>query len=60
MFAVSCVTAAPSYVKIAGLTYGTITDDHRKETRASWNKWDVIASVGIIVLIVAAYVYFSG
>ncbi|MBK1441365.1 sodium:solute symporter [Parapedobacter sp. ISTM3] len=60
MFVVSYATAAPAYEKIAGLTFGTITDEHRKESRASWNKWDVIFSLGIIVLILAAYGYFSG
>ena len=60
MFAVSYATAPPAYEKIEGLTYGTTTDEHRKETRASWNKWDVITSVIVVVLIVAAYVYFSG
>ncbi|SKB84320.1 solute:Na+ symporter, SSS family [Parapedobacter luteus] len=60
MFVVSYATTAPAYEKIAGLTFGTITDEHRKESRASWNKWDVIFSLGIIVLILAAYGYFSG
>ncbi len=60
MFAVSYATAPPAYEKIAGLTYGTTTDEQRKETRASWNKWDVITSVIVVALIVAAYVYFSG
>ncbi|WP_257666355.1 sodium:solute symporter [Parapedobacter tibetensis] len=60
MFIVSYATAAPSYAKIEGLTYGTITDEHRKESKASWSKWEVLASILIIVLIIAAYVYFSG
>ncbi len=60
MFVVSYATAAPSYEKIAGLTFGTVTDEHRKDSRASWNKWDVVTSVAIIILILAAYVYFSG
>src|SRR5690606_29283763 len=59
MFAVSYATAPPAYEKIAGLTYGTTTDEHRKETRSSWNKWDVITSAVVIILIVAAYIYFS-
>ncbi|MBI1937176.1 MAG: sodium/solute symporter [Ignavibacteriales bacterium] len=60
MFAVSYMTEAPSYEKISGLTYGTVTDEHRKESRASWNFWDVAASVAVIVLILAAYLYFVG
>lgn len=60
MVVVSYATKAPSYDKIAGLTYGTVTDEHRKESRSSWTKWDVLAAVLMLVLIVAAYIYFSG
>ena len=60
MIVVSHMTSPPSYDKIKGLTYGTLTDEDRKATRASWNKWDVIASVGVLVAILAAYLYFRG
>lgn len=60
MIVVSYLTAAPSYDKIKGLTYGTLTDDDRRESRASWNQWDVIASIGVLIAIAAAYLYFRG
>jgi SSS family solute:Na+ symporter len=60
MVVVSYLTEAPSYEKISGVTYGTLTEDHRKESRASWNKWDVVASATVLVLILAAYLYFVG
>jgi SSS family solute:Na+ symporter len=60
MIVVSFMTAPPSYEKISGLTYGTVTEEHRKETRASWTTGDVIASAVVLVLIVAAYLYFTG
>lgn len=60
MVVVSYMTEAPSYAQISGLTYGTITDEHRKETRASWNAKDVFASTLVLVLILVAYIYFSG
>jgi SSS family solute:Na+ symporter len=60
MVVVSYMTEPPSYEKISGLTYGTVTDEHRKESRASWNKWDVAFSAMVVVLIVAAYLYFVG
>jgi SSS family solute:Na+ symporter len=60
MVAVSYMTRRPDYEKIRGLTYGTCTDDHRKESRASWNRWDVIASCLVMVIIVAVYLYFRG
>jgi SSS family solute:Na+ symporter len=45
---------------LSGLTYKTLSDEHRRETRASWNARDVIASVTVLVLIIAAYLYFTG
>jgi SSS family solute:Na+ symporter len=60
MIIVSYLTEPPSYEKISGLTYGTVTEEHRKETRASWTTGDVITSVVVVVLILAAYLYFRG
>ena len=60
MIVVSYMTAPPSYEKISGLTYGTVTKEHKKETRASWTAADVISSVVVVVLILAAYLYFTG
>jgi len=45
---------------LSGLTYKTLSDEHRKESRASWNARDVIASAVVLILIVAAYLYFTG
>ncbi len=56
---VSLRSAPEPAEKIAGLTYGSFTDAERKELRASWNKWDVIASVGVLGLVLALYTYFS-
>ncbi len=60
MCVVSYMSEAPDYAKISGLTYGTITAEDRAESRASWNRWDVIASAAVLVAILAAYLYFSG
>ena len=60
MIVVSYLTEAPSYEKISGLTYGTITAEHRKETRASWQTRDLIGSAIVLALIIAAYLYFTG
>jgi SSS family solute:Na+ symporter len=60
MIVVSYMTEEPSYEKISGLTYGTTTLEHKKESRASWTIGDVIASASVIVLILAAYLYFTG
>jgi SSS family solute:Na+ symporter len=60
MIVVSKLTEAPSYEKISGLTYGTTTDKDRQTSRASWSMRDVVASALVLVLIVAAYLYFTG
>ncbi len=60
MFAVSYATPAPSVARIEGLTFGTLTAEHRAATRASWSKGDVVTSVVVMLLIAAAYLYFRG
>ena len=60
MVVVSYLTEAPPIEKLSGLTYGTVTDEHRKTSRASWDARDVIASATVLCLILAAYLYFVG
>jgi SSS family solute:Na+ symporter len=60
MVVVSYMTEEPSYEKINGLTYGTLSEEDRKASRSSWNKWDVIASAAVVAAILAAYLYFRG
>ncbi len=58
MIIVSFYTKAKDAVEIQGLYFGSATAEQRAITRASWNKWDVINSVIIIVIIIAFYIYF--
>jgi len=60
MVGVSYLTPAPAYERIEGLTYGTVSDQHRRDSRGSWNRWDVINSAGVLVLILLAYLSFRG
>ncbi|NDW11362.1 Na+/glucose cotransporter [Bacteroides sp. 214] len=55
---VSLATEAPSANKIQGLVFGTATPEQKAETRASWNKWDVIHTCIILGITVAFYIYF--
>lgn len=50
-------TEEPAYERLVDLTYRTVTDEHRAETRASWNKWDVIVSLFVCTVALAAYLY---
>ncbi len=60
MIGVSYLTKAPDLEQIKGLTYGTVTDQHRAESRASWSWMEVTASAVVLVAILAAYLYFTG
>ena len=60
MVAVSYMTEAPSLEQIQGLTYGTVTDEDKQKSRSSWSWLDVAASGVVLVLILAAYLYFRG
>jgi len=60
MIGVSYAGRAPDSEQIIGLTYGTITDEHRQTTRDSWDWRDVAASAAVLLAILAAYLYFNG
>ena len=58
MFLVSYVTPKPRPEQLEGLTYATATAEQKAVTRASWNWVDVVASCGLVVIILAIYMYF--
>src|SRR5919204_1769594 len=60
MDVVSYATSPPSVEQLTGLTYGTITPEERVASRASWGAREVIASGVVLLLILAAYLYFRG
>jgi SSS family solute:Na+ symporter len=55
---VSLVSTKPRPEQLEGLTYGSTTDQQKKETRKSWNMWDVLNSAIIIGIIIVFYWYF--
>ena len=55
MFIVSAFTPKPSAEQIAAITF---TKDYKKQIRDSWNKWDVIATLGVVALCALFYAYF--
>lgn len=60
LYGVSFLTPKPTQEHLQGLTYATATVEQKAETRASWNWVDVLASCGLIAIIVCIYVYFIG
>ena len=55
---VSLLTKPADASKTVGLTYGSANEEQKKETRASWNKWDVIHTAIILGIITMFYIYF--
>jgi SSS family solute:Na+ symporter len=60
MIVVSYLSEKPDEEKIRDLTFGTMTEEHRIESRRSWTRWDVINSCVVLGLILIAYLYFTG
>ena len=60
MVVVSYATAPPRPEQLVGLTYGTVTVEDRASSRASWSARELIASAVVLLLILAAYLYFRG
>jgi solute:Na+ symporter, SSS family len=60
LIGVSYATAPPSEDRLVGLTYATVTSDQRAESRRSWTGMDVVSSAAVLVLILTAYIYFTG
>jgi len=60
MIVVSWLTSVPLYERISGLTYGTLNEEHRRLSRGSWGWPDAAASIAVLAVILAAYLYFNG
>jgi SSS family solute:Na+ symporter len=55
MVVVSFFTPKPTAQQVDFITF---TGDYKQLIRNSWNKWDVIASLGVVALCAAFYIYF--
>lgn len=55
MVAVSFFTSKPTVQQIEAITF---TREYRQQIRRSWSKWDVAASLGVVVLCGLFYWYF--
>jgi len=56
---VSLMTAPPSEKQLAGLTFGTISEDQRIENKASYGIGDVVATLAILAVIAWIMISFS-
>ena len=59
MITVSLITPAPDLNRISGLTYATTSKNDLKESKNSWESFDLINSVIIILILALILIYFS-
>ena len=59
MILTSIKTASSDEPQTNGLSYDTLTEEDKKEIRASWNHWDVIGTTIILGTVLGIYLYFS-
>jgi SSS family solute:Na+ symporter len=56
---VSMFFKAPSQAQLQGLTFGTISENEKKSNKSSYNIWDIIVSVIILIIVVYIMLSFS-
>ncbi len=57
---VSLATAPPAYAQIKGLTFGTLSAEQKASAKNSFSRWDVMASVALVIVIIGILTYFRG
>ena len=55
---VSLLTPAPSKAQLVGLTFGTLTPEQKASAKDSYNKWDIIASVFLVIVVIGIFILF--
>lgn len=55
MIVVSMFTPKPSAAQIEAITF---TKEYKTSILKSWNKWDIVATLGVVALCAAFYAYF--
>jgi SSS family solute:Na+ symporter len=56
---VSLTTNPPDYKKISGLSFGTLTQEHKKENKGSYDSIDIILSIVLVFIVIGILVYFK-
>ena len=60
MVAVSFASEAPALERIKGLAFGTVSEEQKLATKSTYRTIDYVISGLVMILIVAAYLYFAG
>ncbi|MBU3821941.1 sodium:solute symporter [Flavobacteriaceae bacterium XHP0103] len=56
---ISLMTQAPSYERIRGLAFGTLTEEQKSANKNSYDTIDIILSVLLVVIVIGILSYFS-
>ncbi len=56
---VSLATSPPDYKRISGLSFGTLTKEHKLENKGSYDTIDVVLSVVLVSIVIGILVYFT-
>ena len=57
---VSMATNPPNFLKIRGLAFGTLNAQDKIDSKDSFDKIDLAASIILALIIICILVYFSG
>jgi SSS family solute:Na+ symporter len=57
---VSHLTKAPDREQIVNLTFGTITEEEKRNNKSSYTWVDIAISVTVIIIVVAVMIFFNG
>jgi SSS family solute:Na+ symporter len=58
MIVVSLLTTPKNAADLAGLTHASVTQEDKREVRASWNGWDFFHSAVILAILAVVYIVF--
>ena len=56
---VSLFYPAPTEAHLRGLTFGTVTAKHKETNKSSYNLWDILASVFVVLIVIYVMISFS-
>ena len=56
---VSLATSPPDYKQISGLSFGTLTKEHKLENKGSYDTVDVVLSVVLVAIVIGILMYFT-
>ena len=56
---VSLATSHPDYKRISGLSFGTLTKEHKLENKGSYDTIDVVLSFVLVAIVIGILMYFT-